>query len=120
MNNFMARQGDVLVKATPAPSGKLQEVPSDNDRVVLKYGEVTGHAHALKKEEITMDEAGKIVTKALTRIFKDEKGERFLKVEAPVALRHEEHKEIPLIPNWYKLPEQVDFGLSRKPQVVPD
>ena len=46
---WMARQGDVLLTAVPSiPStARAHARPLDRGRVVLAYGEVTGHAHAL-------------------------------------------------------------------------
>ena len=46
---WIARQGDVLmleVSAIPAEAMTRQR-PRDRDRVVLAYGEVTGHAHVV-------------------------------------------------------------------------
>ena len=41
------RQGDVLlVPVASLPAGCV-EVPNDKGRIVLAYGEVTGHAHAI-------------------------------------------------------------------------
>lgn len=49
--NFQARQGDVMIErigdVTDLPEG-LVSIARDRGRVVLAYGEVTGHAHALK------------------------------------------------------------------------
>lgn len=43
----MFRQGDVLIRpVTSIPDG-LKRVPLDNGRMILAYGEVTGHAHAV-------------------------------------------------------------------------
>ncbi len=45
------RQGDILLIATEdKPTGK--ELPRDKGRVVLAYGEVTGHAHAITEPEV--------------------------------------------------------------------
>ena len=46
---WMARQGDVLLMAIDAiPADQMAHVrPNDQGRVILAYGEVTGHAHAL-------------------------------------------------------------------------
>lgn len=78
------RQGDVLLrKISKLPTG-LTEVPRDSKRrVVLAYGERTGHAHALSNERVTM--------------FRDTgtgNGQHtYLSIsgEAEAILRHEEH-----------------------------
>ena len=52
---WMFRQGDVLLTAVPAiPAEARAHVrPTDRGRVVLAYGEVTGHAHALDAAHAT-------------------------------------------------------------------
>jgi hypothetical protein len=41
------RQGDVPLVPCAMPTGKLTEKPRDGGKVILAYGEVTGHAHAI-------------------------------------------------------------------------
>ena len=41
------RQGDVLLIPTDAIPEKAKRVTRDAGRIVLAYGEVTGHAHAI-------------------------------------------------------------------------
>jgi hypothetical protein len=41
------RQGDVLVQQVDEIPDGLHAVPLDKGRVILAYGEVTGHAHAV-------------------------------------------------------------------------
>lgn len=81
------RQGDVLlVKVDKAPRGaKLVRM---KDRIVLAFGEVTGHAHALYEK-----------TKARLLDFK---AARFLQVLEKTALKHEEHGAIFLDKGTYK------------------
>jgi hypothetical protein len=46
----MKRQGDVLlIPVDEIPAG-LKTVPRDNGRVILAYGEATGHAHAVRAD----------------------------------------------------------------------
>ncbi len=50
MKNFQARQGDVFLErigdVDALPEG-LNSVKRDQGRIVLAYGELTGHAHAI-------------------------------------------------------------------------
>lgn len=46
-NDSDIRQGDVLLKQAAAVPPDAILVPDDRGRVVLAYGEVTGHAHAI-------------------------------------------------------------------------
>ena len=88
------RQGDVcLIPVTALPEG-AKPVES-KVRVVLAYGEVTGHAHAIYEP-----------TKA--RLW-DAGVERFLQVLEPCALAHEEHTHVLLEPGIYHLPQQVEY-----------
>ncbi len=49
--SMMLRQGDVLLSAVKAIPAGAKPVPRDAGRVVLAYGEVTGHAHAVMEAE---------------------------------------------------------------------
>ena len=92
------RQGDVLLQPVQSvPNGAI-EIKGD---VILAYGEVTGHAHAIKlpdteRHKVRYWSAG---------------AERFLHVMEKVALTHEEHGEIVLDKGIYRQGFQVeDFG----------
>ena len=88
------RQGDVLLVPVAALPEGAKAIES-KDRVVLAYGEVTGHAHAIYD-----------TTKA--RLW-DAGVERFLQVLEPCALAHEEHTHKLLEPGIYHLPHQVEY-----------
>ena len=88
------RQGDVcLIPVTSLPAGAKQH--ESKDRVVLAYGEITGHAHAIYD-----------TTKA--RLW-DSGVERFLQVLEKCELKHEEHSAATLAPGIYYLPQQVEY-----------
>lgn len=79
---FMIRQGDVLLVAEPVPES-ASPVPLDQSRgLVLAEGEVTGHAHRIPHRHAT----------GVAKAFRTEEDARFMRVTAPVPLRHEEHK----------------------------
>jgi hypothetical protein len=93
--NVHFRQGDVLlVKVDKMPPDAVPVAP-DGDRVVLAYGEVTGHAHALPA--------------VATALYEHAEG-RFLKVETPSALVHEEHAPIDLVPGVYRVVRQREYA----------
>ena len=55
-NRKPLRQGDVIlipISAAPA-AGTLAKVKRDNGRVILAYGEVTGHAHAILDRDVEL------------------------------------------------------------------
>src|SRR3954453_10783779 len=49
-SRMLYRQGDVLIARIDEVPEDLEAVPRDKGRVVLAYGEVTGHAHAVRGE----------------------------------------------------------------------
>ena len=90
------RQGDVLlIPVASLPAGCVP-IPDDNGRVVLAYGEVTGHAHAIASMDATL--------------FMDAKTlDRFLDVRAPVIIGHEEHSRIELPSGFYQVKQQREY-----------
>jgi hypothetical protein len=98
MNMKIYRQGDVLIRTIKAiPEGANDVTPKD--RIVLAYGEVTGHAHAIAPDEareFSMADAAGIVR-------------RFLNVVSEATVRHEEHAPIPLPPGAYEIITQREY-----------
>lgn len=127
---FSIRQGDVLLtKVASIPAG-CTEVPYDKGRIVLAYGEVTGHAHAIADHHVAhgskpagddVERANGIgptaaaeiaeaaIARAKARLLVAPTGERFLEVSEAVTLRHEEHTEHVIPPGFYQLPVQVEY-----------
>lgn len=104
MKTFMARQGDVMIR-------KISELPTTakpekrNGRIVLAYGEVTGHAHAIAERGVkayTMADAGTAVRRFLEVVSKD------------ATVRHEEHAPVPLPPGLYEVVIQREYS----PEVI--
>jgi len=100
------RQGDVLCERIEngiIPAGAT-EIKTDG-RVVLAYGEVTGHAHAIYSE------AGVLPAKLW-----DAGAERFLQVMEKTSIQHEEHGPIHLEPGIYRVSK---FGESTQREYSP-
>jgi hypothetical protein len=96
MNAKTIRQGDVsLVRVTKLPADAV-EIKTESERVVLAYGEVTGHAHAI------YEDIDKVRVWAVGKV-------KYLEVMATVMLRHEEHTHAAIEPGIYKLPVQVEY-----------
>lgn len=98
MKKEIFRQGDVLLietNETLKEDAKL--LPRDHSRIVLAYGEVTGHAHAISDAD------------AYLCALNDD---RYLKIGVhPVDLVHEEHAKIPLKPKkLYRIIRQREFS----------
>jgi hypothetical protein len=100
------RQGDVLL--IPVRRRRFVGIPvaRDGGRVVLAYGEATGHAHAI------IDRGAEL--------FQTDLGERFLQVLATggVSLTHEEHADIVLPRGLYEVVRQREYDQEEIRQVL--
>jgi hypothetical protein len=103
------RQGDVLIGApTEIPEG-LRPVPRDKGRVVLAYGEVTGHAHVV------------VGDCELLAADMDEMSQRFLRVLSEARVVHDEHDTITLPPGDYPVIRQREYtSADMEPMRVAD
>lgn len=97
------RQGDVLVMAVDAIPDGATPVPLDGGRIVLAYGEATGHAHAIA----VADPVAGADADAMLLALGDR---RFLEVSRPSTIRHEEHAPVPLAPGKYEVVRQVEYS----------
>ena len=87
----MLQHGDlILVKVDHIPE---DATPAEVPNVVLE-GELTGHAHRLLGQA------------ALVMLLKDQ---RFVRVEAPTKLLHEEHKEQTIPPGDYRVDRVQEY-----------
>ena len=93
-----ARQGDVFIERVNFnPRKKTHKViPRDNGRVILAYGEVTGHAHAVCEPGVELIEL--------------ENGERFLVSGSGISIQHEEHATITLPAGNYRVVRQREYS----------
>ena len=97
----MYRQGDILI--FPVAEIPTNIVPVERDkqgRLVLAEGEVTGHFHCILDDPATLFRQADV----------DEMADRFLSVEAEVALTHDEHATITLPPGQYRVRRQREFA----------
>jgi hypothetical protein len=97
MSDLMMRQGDVLIKAVDRIPDGLKAVPLDKGRVILAYGEVTGHCHAVIGD-----------VEFLAADLEDLE-QRFLRVESEAQILHEEHNTITLPPGDYEVKRQREY-----------
>ena len=96
------RQGDVLLMRTKKTPSKTATAIHDHGRIILAYGEVTGHAH----EVIGVDNADPVPAMAL---FEEPNGTRLLVIRRDALLRHEEHDRIDLAPGHYEVIRQREY-----------
>jgi hypothetical protein len=92
-------QGDVLIRPVAAiPQGATPV--KNKGRIVLAYGEVTGHAHAVaanRANEYTFAAAGAAVR-------------RFLSVASGATVKHEEHAAIQLPSGFFEIVQQREYS----------
>lgn len=98
------RQGDVLLLPTDTqPTAKAQRV-TDQGRVILAYGEVTGHCHEVLP---TVSDADPVPAMEL---FQEPDGTRLLMIKRDVLVRHEEHGPVALAPGGYEVRRQREYS----------
>lgn len=91
------RQGDVLLeKVAELPAG-LEPIARENGKIVLAHGEATGHAHAV------VNRVAKFFQQPTT-------GKRFLHIQKPAVLTHQEHATIDLEPGVYEVKRQREYS----------
>lgn len=97
------RQGDIAiipVKRQRRPAMRTR-VKADGGRIILAYGEVTGHAHALPDEDVELYAPGGTA----------EAVDRILRVRSlSTVLRHEEHAAITLPKGDYIVRRQREYS----------
>lgn len=100
----VVRQGDILlIPAAAIPAGATLRL-RDAGRVVLAYGEVTGHAHAiLEPDAALLDALDGLV---------------YLRLDAVSQLLHEEHATLTLAPGSYEVRRQREYQPERNVYVA--
>ena len=106
----MYRQGDVLLvrisDETDAPTRGAALVKRDKGRIILAYGEVTGHSHA--------------ITDTWAKLFDLMNGERELVLPKESTLSHEEHGVLVIEPGTYRVTIQREYVPNELPRNVLD
>lgn len=117
------RQGDVLITRVKGrtPAG-AKPIPRDNGRVILAYGEVTGHAHAITDKGVQLltlddqEERAEAARKLLASVGLKRVDLRgadvvgFLEVPADgAALAHDEHETHQFAEGLYLVTRQREY-----------
>jgi hypothetical protein len=134
MNIF--RQGDVLIIEDDKKKdvSNMRPIPRDNGRVVLAYGEVTGHAHAIADSACSLyveNNSPSVDPNQLLGMFARGGGggltpDRTLMVEPKetVTLQHEEHDPIALSGGTegksYTIRHQIEYDPELRARQVAD
>ncbi|HEX7828680.1 MAG TPA: hypothetical protein VF787_03455 [Thermoanaerobaculia bacterium] len=123
------RQGDVLLVAVQGGLHRPRVVTRDKDKVVLAYGEVTGHSHAIAEPSVRLtvldhrsemaEAARKLLAEVgLTTEIRDEDVVGVLEVPVPAELVHEEHATVPLTDEKYVVLRQREYSPEEIRQVA--
>jgi hypothetical protein len=98
------RQGDVLLQPIAAIPSSAKLVVGKSD-IVLAEGEVTGHAHRIRKPKSRVKQYldGPVL---------------YLEVLEPVTVTHEEHGPLILEPGFYERRIQVETWMDEVRQVM--
>lgn len=110
MNKQIIRQGDVLLVPVEAIPEAATPVKATARGLVLAEGEVTGHAHVMAPDVVSMWDAA---------------GQRYVRVEAATDLRHTlpsggqaDHNPITVEPGEYEVRIQREYHPEELRQVV--
>lgn len=98
MKKFQARQGDVFLESIEKVPAGCAEVKPDNGRIILAYGEATGHAHALPAG------VGKLYRPRGASFVS------YLRLTKASKLSHDEHGPIPLAKGIYAVTRQREYS----------
>jgi hypothetical protein len=102
------RQGDVLLIRVDEIPDSATPVARDGGAVVLAYGEVTGHRHAVHERHAE-----------LLELPDAEVEQRFLRIAGREArLVHEEHDPIALAPGCYRVVRQREYHPLDDPRLA--
>lgn len=101
---MLYRQGDVLIMQIDAlPIGEAKPVKRDAQRIVLAYGEVTGHAHAIATPGVKLMEIG---------------AERYITADKPFAIQHEEHATVHVPAGTFRVIRQREYSPAEIRQIA--
>jgi len=96
------RQGDVGVTKASTSEFTLVPVKPVGDRLILAYGEATGHHHSISLLDYPQAEL---------YTAKEQPATMLLYIpDAPVVIEHQEHGNITLDPGWYQVERQVEYS----------
>ncbi|MDR3405157.1 MAG: hypothetical protein P4L99_21865 [Chthoniobacter sp.] len=108
---FQVRQGDILIERVAALPALDKKSKTENGRVILAHGEVTGHAHEIEKPTL----ASLHEIKEAMRMLGDIAGaeamtQAGLVVKEDTAVVHDEHSRIALPKGGYIVRRQREYS----------
>jgi len=95
MKSKLIRQGDVLLEPVFFDIENYEEIPPTGERVILAYGESTGHSHSVYAKDAIMVKIG---------------DKTFLIIKKQTNLEHQEHASIFLPAGNYEVTIQREYS----------
>lgn len=124
----MFRQGDVLIVMVAALAAGAKRRERDNGRVVLAYGEVTGHAHAIERKDVVHYDAPN--AEAAAQLLLADAGftfevtpvnaPSFLEIPTGAEVLHEEHGTVVLPAGFAVAIRQREWSDADEPRQIAD
>jgi hypothetical protein len=108
------RQGDVLLLEIVKLPATCTQIAAGR-RVILAHGEATGHAHELTVANPTWE----LDNNTPMRLYEAWTGLRYLFVEQPCMLTHQEHGAIRIRPGFYEVIRQREYSPPRQHEHLP-
>lgn len=112
------RHGDVIIRSvdTEIPADAVPIRDRNDGRMVLAYGEVTGHAHVVTGDADLYEVPAELVERGIAEI------EKYLEVHSGGAIVvHDEHATITLPPGRYAIVRQREYtSADMSPRYVRD
>ena len=91
------RQGDVLVQRVKSVPSTAKAQSPINGRVILAYGEVTGHHHSIEADAADWWKSA-------------DTDDQFIDVKQPTQLVHQEHSAVALKLGKYRVSRQREYS----------
>jgi len=103
------RQGDVLIKEIKQlPNNLIKSKDNLKNKIVLAYGEVTGHCHRFENiKDVELLESKDV-----------QETRRFLNIKATSELKHEEHSTLTFNPGIYEVIQQKEYSMGQIKRVL--
>ncbi len=109
------RQGDIGIARVTKKfdiNMELKPIKAVNGRLILAYGEATGHHHSVSLLDYPETELYDVIGEAEKML---------LKVAEPgVVIEHQEHAAIILEPGWYEIHRQVEYSPEDEYRYIAD
>jgi hypothetical protein len=90
------RQGDVLIEQVDDGTVKGEKMQPRDGRVILAYGEATGHHHSIAVEDVAL--------------AVEDDGVMFLKTIRDSVVSHQEHDPISIPAGTYRVTRQREYS----------